>query len=320
MKRGAVNLVTGASGFIGGRLVRALERDRCPCRASTLTRSMAGGVAADLLDRPALATLCVGVSTVFHCAGYAHAFASSSADEDTKHWRINFEGTRNLAEAAGQAGVRHFVFLSSVKAMADPGAICADEDFPGQPETAYGRAKRAAEDAVLEAGGRYGMQVVNLRLAMVYGRGGRGNLERMAHLVRRGIFPSLPDTGNRRSMVHVDDVVSAMRKVAGDEKADGKTYIVAGREAPSGRELYDALRVALGLPPCNWSTPAWVLRSGAAVGDLARLLTGRRWPLDSEVLKRLLESACYSADRINRELDWRASVSLADGLVEMVRA
>ena len=128
---------------------------------------------------PALTAACAGVETVFHCAGYAHAFSALSGDDAARHREINFEGTRNLVEAAGQAGVKRFVFLSSVKAMAEPGAACADEDFPGEPATAYGQAKRAAEAAVLEAGRRYGMHVVNLRLAMVYGAGGRGNLERM---------------------------------------------------------------------------------------------------------------------------------------------
>ena len=109
--------------------------------------------------------------------------------------------------------------------------------FPGSPETAYGQAKRAAEAAVLDAGQRHGMHVVNLRLAMVYGAGGRGNLERMGRLVRRGLFPPLPETGNHRSLVHVDDVVAAMRLVAADEQANGRTYIVASPEAPSGRAL-----------------------------------------------------------------------------------
>lgn len=87
--------------------------------------------------------------------------------------------------------------------MAEPGDACADKDWPGEPATPYGRAKRAAEDAVLEAGAKYGMHVVNLWLAMVYGHGGRGNLERMARGIRAGWFPPLPETGNRRSLVHM---------------------------------------------------------------------------------------------------------------------
>jgi nucleoside-diphosphate-sugar epimerase len=272
----------------------------------------------DLVDSQALKFACEGIRTVFHCAGYAHAFSVLGEDEANLHWQINFEGTRNLVEVAGQQGVKRFVFLSSVKAMAEPGDSCISEDFSGEPQTAYGRAKRAAEEAVLEAGGRYGMHVVNLRLAMVYGNGGRGNLERMGRLVRKGLFPPLPETGNRRSLVHVDDVVSVMRLVADDDRANGQTYIVASHEAHSGRQLFDALRAAQGLPPCGWSVPEAALRFAGRAGNVVQHLAGMRMPLDSEVVSRLLDSACYSPAKIESELGWRARVTLAEGLREML--
>lgn len=321
-KDGAANryLITGSTGFVGRRVLAELTRRGSLCHS--LVRCEGGGtdtIRADLADKPALTAACDGIESVFHCAGYAHAFSSFSGDDAAMHWRVNFEGTRNLVEAAGQAGVKRFVFLSSVKAMAEPGDVCADEDFPGDPGTAYGQAKRAAESAVLEAGQCYGMHVVNLRLAMVYGAGGRGNLERMGRLVGRGVFPPLPETGNHRSLVHVDDVVSAMRLVVKDDRAAGRTYIVASPEAPSGRALFDALRAAQGLPPCAWSVPEFFLRSAAKFGDGLEWLLKRRLPLDSEALERLLGSAWYSPARIERELGWCAKVSLANGLSEMLQ-
>ena len=294
--------------------------DGLPCRVLGRHRlSDEDCVVAQLADKPALTEACVGVEEVFHCAGYAHALSFLSGDDAARHWLDNFEGTRNFVDAAGQAGVRCFVFLSSVKAMAEPGSACVDENFPGLPETAYGQAKRAAEEAVLDAGERYGMHVVNLRLAMVYGAGGKGNLERMGAMVKRGIFPPLPETGNHRSLVHVADVVSVMRLVANDERAAGRTYIVANQEAPSGRSLFDALRAARGLPPCGWSVPAPLLRAAAQVGNGLELILRRRLMFNSEVLERLLGSAWYSPACIERELGWRARVSLVDGLSEMLR-
>lgn len=315
-----MDLITGATGFIGQHLWGALRAGGRECRV-VVRKPVAteNSVVADLADKNALTAACSGVERVFHCAGYAHAFSSCSADDADQHWRINFEGAQNLVEAAGQAGVRRFVFLSSVKAMAEPGVICADEDFLGAPETAYGRAKGAAEEAVLAAGRRYGMHVVNLRLAMVYGAGGRGNLERMGRLVKRRIFPPLPETGNHRSLVHVDDVVSAIQLVADNDRAASKTYIVASQEAPSGRALFDALRAAQGLPACLWSVPAPMLRAAARLGDGLEALLRHRLPLDSEVLERLLGSAWYSPARIEQELGWRAEVSLANGLIEMLQ-
>ena len=311
-------LVSGASGFIGQRLLNALIKAHCSCIA--LSRQPAPGVnniTASLDDISALTSACAGVDTLFHCAGYAHSF-SSLADEDSKqHWQVNFEGTRNLVEAAGQAGVKRFVFLSSVKAMAEPGEICADEDFPGEPITAYGQSKRAAEAAVREAGARFGMHVVNLRLTMAYGAGGHGNLERMGRLVRRGLFPPLPKTSNHRSLVHVSDVIAAMRLVADDDRARGRTYIIAGPQAPSGRQLFDAMRKVLGLPVRHYAVPQSALRLAARCGDGLETIFKGRLPLDSETLDRLLGSAWYSSSRIEKELGWQAKISLEEGLREM---
>ncbi|MDR0777386.1 MAG: NAD-dependent epimerase/dehydratase family protein [Azonexus sp.] len=315
-------LITGSTGFIGRRVQAALIRRGDVCRV--LLRHGGGSqavpvVQGDLADVPALDAACAGIDCVIHCAGHAHAFAARSADEARQHWQINFEGTRNLVEAAGRAGVRRFVFLSSVKAMAEPGEVRADEDFLGEPDSDYGRAKRAAETAVLAAAERYGMQAVNLRLSMVYGAGGRGNLERMGRLVGRGLFPPLPETGNRRSLVHVDDVVAAILAVTADPRAAGRTYIVCGPEAPSGRQLFDALRAASGLSPCHRECPRGLLQLAAWLGDGWGRIFGRRLPLTGEVLQRLLGSACYDGSRISREIGWRPTVRLADGLREMLR-
>lgn len=203
--------------------------------------------------------------------------------------------------------------------MAEPGENCVDEDWPGAPESPYGQAKRAAEDAVLDAGAKYGMHVVNLRLAMVYGSGGRGNLERMARAIRAGWFPPLPETGNRRSLVHVDDVLAAMRLVAERPEANRRTYIVADPQSYSGRALYDALRAAVAVSPAQtFRVPAGVLKAGGKVGDVLGRVLHRPLPLNSEVVERLLGSACYSPARIERELGWRAQVGLAEGLKEML--
>lgn len=312
-------LLTGSTGFVGRRVLAALNRRGDDCRVLLRRGDGAQVVRGDLADSAALAAACAGIDCVIHCAGYAHAFAARSADEARQHWLVNFEGTRNLVEAAGRAGVRRFVFLSSVKAMADPGDICADEDFPGEPESDYGRAKRSAEVAVLAAADRYGMHVVNLRLSMVYGAGGRGNLERMGRLVGRGLFPPLPETGNRRSLVHVDDVVAAILAVVADPRAAGRTYNVCGPEAPSGRQLFDALRVACGLDACTWAMPRGLLQLAAAAGDGLGRLLGFRPPLNGEVLQRLLGSACYDGSRIGREIGWKPVVHLLDGLREMLR-
>lgn len=305
-------LVVGGGGFIGRRV--EIPRMR---RLVRYAKPLPGFVVGDLENSGSLRLACKGIDTVFHCAGYAHAFSGSSPE---MHWRVNFVGTKNLLDAAVQSGVSRFVFLSSVKAMAEPGDSCADEEWPGAPKTEYGRAKRAAEEAVLEAGAKYGMHVANLRPAMVYGRGGRGNLERMVRGVRAGWFPPLPRTGNRRSLVHVNDLVSAMYLAAKHPKANANTFIVADETAYSGREIYDAIRAALNLPARNWSVPQALLKAGATVCDCLGAITGKQMPMSAEAVDRLLGSACYSSARIRRELGWQAVIGLADGLRELTSA
>jgi UDP-glucose 4-epimerase len=303
-------LVTGSTGFIGRRLIR--DGDRALVR---LPAGFDNEVVADLTDLPTLERACHGIDTIFHCAGHAHAFSSS---DPQIHSKVNLEGTKNLVEAAGHCGVTRFVFLSSVKAMAEPGERCVDEEWSGEPMSPYGRAKRAAEEIVLDAGTKYGMHVVNLRLAMVYGRGGRGNLERLAKALQAGWFPRLPETGNRRSLVHVDDVVAAMRLVADRAEACGRTYIVADPRPYSGGELCEAILSVLPGSSFSWRVPAWMLRLGGRAGDVAGTLLRRPVPLNSEVVSRLLDSECYSPTRIEQELGWRAQVGLVDGLREML--
>jgi UDP-glucose 4-epimerase len=161
------------------------------------------------------------------------------------------------------------------------------------------------------------MHVVNLRLAMVYGRGGRGNLTRLAHGLRAGWFPRLPVAGNRRSVVHVDDVVSAVRHVANHASANGRTFIVADSQAYSSKELCDAILAATGRPWLSWSAPEWGFRLGGRLGDGVSAITGRNLPFTSEIVSRLLDSECYSPARIERELGWHARTDLRMGLLEM---
>ena len=301
-------LVTGANGFIGRRL-------RLGCRALVRKRQESTDIVGDLLDIASLRASCEGIDTVYHCAGYAHAFGRSNPDD---HWRINFEGTRNLVRAAGESGVKRLVFLSSVKAMATPGQQCVTEAFEGRPTTAYGQSKWAAEQAVLEGGAKYGMHVVNLRLAMTYGFGGNGNLDRMARGIRAGWFPPIPETHNRRSLVHVSDVISAIKLSAQNPRAAGATYIVSDPQQYSGKQIYDAICDTIGVAPRSWAVPAALLRNLGFAGDFVEKRLKVRSPIKSELSARLLDSECYLPTTIEQSLGWRAQINLKQGLLEMV--
>lgn len=302
-------LVTGVTGFIGSRLK---EGRRGLVRSASNARPQ--DVVGDILDIASLRKACADMQTVIHCAGYAHAVAQSDAKA---HWQINYEGTRNLVDAALQMGVKQIIFLSSVKAVGSPGDRCVSEDWAEPPTTPYGLSKRAAEEYLLNAGVKSGMNIVNLRLAMTYGQGGRGNLERMVRAVQAGYFPPIPQSINKRSIIHVDDVISAVDAVLNQPIANGKTYNVASRAGYSARDLLDAIREVSGLAPIRWAVPSIVWKIAGRIGDGLNKISKEFCPLSSEVVSRLLEPECYSSALIERELSWRAKVDLRDGLREM---
>lgn len=317
-------LVTGASGFIGARFLAARREQRDDLAA--LVRSARAGArlpsgtqvrTADLSVPDSLEGVCAGVDTVVHLASHAETEGRPERDEPDAHQRVTVEGTRRLLAEARRAGVRRFVFMSSVKAMGEGAEECLDETSPPRPVSAYGRAKLAAERLVSEAAAD-GLETCTLRLPMVYGPNPKGSLMRMIAAIDRGRFPPLPEVGNRRSMVHVDDVVQALSLAVSHEAAAGRLYIVTDGQQYSARRLYAAICRALGQPVRLWAVPAPVLRLGALTGDVFQRLTRRPFPLNSVVLQKLVGSACYKSDRIMWELGFRPNVTLERALPEMI--
>jgi len=311
-------LVTGATGFIGRVLCRQLQLSGA--RVVALGRQevegpwhefrchdIAGeGDPIDLSD----------VQVVFHLAGRAHALAETSQDEGG-YFEINADGTRRLLEQARGARVSRFVLFSSVKAVGEGGLECQDETAQCHPKTPYGTSKLVAEKLVLE--GDYVPEPVVLRLSMVYGPTEKGNLPRMIRAVAKGRFPPLPETGNRRSMVHVDDVVQAAILAAGRAEAIGQTYIVTDGTPYSTRQIYEWICETLGKSPRAWSIPLPLLSLLARLGDGIGHLRGRRFVFDSDAWDKLMGSACYSSRRIEGDLGFSARHHLRESLPEIVR-
>jgi len=254
--------------------------------------------------------------TLFHLAGKAHALAETHQEKD-EYFRINTEGTRQVLEAASEAGIRRFVLFSSVKAMGEGGRECLDESAPCHPETPYGESKLAAETLVLEGG--YVPEPVVLRLSMVYGNSEKGNLPRMIRAIAKGRFPPIPEVNNRRSMVHVEDVVQAAMLAAAKPEAIGQTYIVTDGTPYSTRQIHAWICEALGKPVPGWSIPMPVLHALARVGDGIGRLRGRRFIFDGDALDKLIGSACYTSAMLERELGFKPARHLRESLPEIVR-
>ncbi len=318
-------LVTGATGFIGSHLATALQwrgvavcvLARDPAKAADRWPNACRRYA-DLALPETLSGVCNGIDTVFHLAGHAHALDTLEEEAQELHLRITVEGTRALLAAAVKAGVKRFIYVSSVKAMGEGGTACLDESSAPAPTRPYGLAKLSAEQLVLAAGATQGLQVCNLRLPMVYGRDNRGNLARMIAAIDRGWFPPLPEVNNKRSLVHVDDVVQAMVLAASQPAARGQTYLVTDGRVYSTREIYLLISAALNRPVPAWTVPLGLLRSCARLGDLIGSVRRRRFIIDSQALEKLIDSAWYASAKICRELGFQPRQNLETALPEMV--
>ena len=306
-------VVTGASGFIGSALCRRLQVDGYQVRAVMRRPAQGPWDEASTLNLGTQSIpegLLAGVDCVFHLAGKAHALAEGPGAEE--EYRLsNVQSTLDLIAAARAAGVRAFVYFSSVKAMGEGPAT--EEPLVLSP---YGRSKRLAEQAVL--GGDGVPHSVVLRPSLVYGPNPKGYLELMIRAVRGGWFPPLPELGNGRSMVHRDDLVEAALRCAFDPRASGKAYVVTDGTPYSTRQVYEFILDALGRKPPSWTLPVGLLRAAATAGDAIRRVRGRRLLFDSDLLEKLLGSACYDGEHICRELGFRPRRDLRGSMAEML--
>jgi nucleoside-diphosphate-sugar epimerase len=309
--------VTGASGFIGAALCRRLQAlgrvralVRRPC-AGPWDEAVVADLATEDLPRDALA----GVDVVFHLAGKAHVVGAAARDA-AGHRALTVEGTRRLLAACRGAGVERLVFASSVKAMGEGGPETLDESSAPAPRSEYGKSRRDAEELVLRGGDVAHAAV--LRLPPVYGPGHKGNLARMIEAVDRGRFPPVPRVPNRRSMIHVDDVVSAALLAAERPAAAGRALIVSDGREYSTREIYEWICASLGMAVPRWTVSRSLLRALARVGDALGRLRGRPAPFDSDAYDKLFGSAVYDTSAAREALGFVPQWNLPSALPAMV--
>ena len=252
-------LVTGGTGFVGKRLVRYFVDAGVTLRL--LSRSQVEGfetIDCDFQSSVIPEDVLNEIDTVFHLAGFAHDIRDASEVENL-YRRVNVDSTVRLAELAVASGVKHFVFVSSVKAGGSSVAgQCLSEKDQGEPEGIYGRTKREAEIKLLEIGKQSGMHISIVRPSLVYGPDVKGNLCMMMSGIEKGWFPPLPEVNNRRSLIHVDDLVRALLLVSDDDRASGEIFIATDRKPHSSREIYEAMCCALGKPIPQWSVPKFL--------------------------------------------------------------
>jgi UDP-glucose 4-epimerase len=246
-------LITGGSGFIGRRLVNAIDGNiRILSRNQSVNLET---VICNLGFEPIPDNALKNIHTVIHLAGVAHNKFSEEKNEDF-FFKVNVKATLELANLAVKSGVKKFIFISSVKAGGrSNNAACGNEEDQFKPEGIYGKTKREAEIELLKISKKSELNVSIIRPSLVCGPGVKGNLKLLLKGIRSGWFPPLPVTQNKRSIVHVDDLVRAILLIASDDRSNGEIYIVTDDEAYSSTEIYSILCRLVGKPIPKWSVP-----------------------------------------------------------------
>ena len=300
-------LVTGASGFVGRSLVTELASLGYPVRAAmrqpadVFPRSVEVVAVSDLTRPVEWRALLKGVDAVVHLAGIAHA-GPGIAEE--VYDRVNRLATAELANAARASGVRHLVFISSIRAQSGPTApaIVRETDTP-QPTDAYGRSKLAAEEAVRAAGVPYTI----LRPVLIYGPDVKGNFARLIGLARVAWPLPLALCRNRRSLLARQNLVSAINFALLHPPATGDTYLVADPQPLMLAEIVSSLRKGLGRSPGLLPVPP-------ALISLAAMAAGR-----NDDWQRIGGSLVADPGKL-LAAGWTPAVTTRDGLAALTAA
>jgi nucleoside-diphosphate-sugar epimerase len=248
-------LVTGASGFVGQPLVHALLRSGYEVRAAT-RRPLSFPSSVDVVIVPDFTSqidwepILRGMNIVIHLAGHAHADAAPG-DDATFH-RVNFMTTRDVAHAAARARVERFVYISSMRAQTGPSAegLVTERDDP-RPTDSYGRSKLAAESAVRVAG----VPFTILRPVVIYGPHAKANFKSLVRLASTPLPLPFAGFNGRRSILGIDNFISAVLFVLSTPKAIDEVYLVADAEPVAIYQLFEMLREARGRRPWLFYVP-----------------------------------------------------------------
>ncbi len=315
-------LVTGATGFIGRRLIARLRSDSVSVVALLLPDEPvpeewadAGGalrvVRGNVSDRDSVAAAIEGVGTVFHLAALV---AEQNSDYDA-HWNVTAEGSKNVYEAAAHGGARVIV-TTSICAYGDRVArdVCREDSERGQHQGPYGRAKQGQEDYALEAHAR-GLAVTIVRPSNVYGVGSKPWVELLAERLAAGEMATIDDGVGNAGLVHVDNLVDALVALGASDATIGRIYNVCDGLPVTWRKYMDDLAAALGVAPPP-SLPRDALYAMAADNESPKDLIGPKAeeipPL--ELLNLVGSDSRFPTDRIREDVGWEPRVGYDEAL------
>jgi len=309
-------LVTGATGFTGGHLaralrlrgatVRALVRD--PGRADDLRTAGIEVVTGDVRDASALARAVANTDVVYHLAAiYRHAGVPAET-----YRAVNALAVRALIEAAAAARVKRVVHCSTVGVHGDVEHPPANEDAPLRPGDEYQRTKLEGEQLAREAADRLRIEVTIARPSGIYGPGDRRLLKLFRASVRR--YPIVGSGEIYYHLTYIDDLTEGFRLCGEHAAAANRTYILAGGEVTTLNELVATIASVAGVSPPQWHVPVWPFRAAGALCEAVCVPLGIEPPIYRRRVDFYTKSRAFDITRARRELGYAPRVGLREGI------
>jgi nucleoside-diphosphate-sugar epimerase len=317
-------LVTGATGFTGGHLARALKARGYDVTAMVRpsTRSASSGPARDLEshgialvpgDLAAPETLPSAVAGGYDVVYNIAALYREAGLADRVYHQVNATAVGQLIDAAAAAGVRRVVHCSTVGVHGDVERPPANEDAPLRPGDVYQASKVEGERVARDASARTGVEVVIARPSGIYGPGDRRLLKLFRGVARRRFVV----LGGGRIFYHltfIDDLVEGFRLCGEVPRAAGRTYILAGAEVPTLNDLMSMIAEEAGVPPPRLHLPVWPFWLAGAACEALCAPFGIEPPIYRRRVDFFTKSRAFDITRAREELGYAPSVTLRDGI------
>ncbi|WP_461791437.1 NAD-dependent epimerase/dehydratase family protein [Pedobacter sp.] len=290
--------VTGSSGFVGQNLLAYLKATDI----AAINRKQLQRVTPEHLN---------GAYVIVHLAGKAHDLKKTSCTDE--YYQVNYELTKKLYDAFLESDAKKFIFISSVKAVADSVVGILTEDAVPNPQTAYGKSKLMAEEYIQAQKLPEDKSYYILRPCMIHGPGNKGNLNLLYNVVQKGIPYPLAAFENKRSFLSVENLCFVIKQLINNPIASG-VFHVADDESLSTNKVVELLANASSKKAKLLKIPVKIVRTMAKLGDLFRL------PLNSERLQKLTESYQVSNKKVVDAMKVPLPLSAIDGLTNTAKS